>query len=351
MIKNKIILIANIPPPITGARYANKVSMEAMEDKFETVLISEDYNFSNEKTFFKKISQTIHTFWKVFSKTKKDDLVYICLNQTKYGFIRHFFILLLSCKINNSIVHLHGSQIFKEFEEGSFFFKQLTKYFFLKSKAIIVLGEMYLNHPLLKNHEEKSYVLKNFYDFEDFSDTTFRAFEPDKSSIKIIFFSNIIESKGIMDVINACKLLHEKGMRVELNIAGAILDKNFGKNFYSKINKNKFIKFHGVLESQEKWKLLHESHIFVLPTYYKQEGLPISLIEAMASGCFIITCNNGVINEAVVEKGVMFVKEKDPQSIFNAIYDLIKNPVKLNDSRRLNIHHSKNFTKKNTNKD
>ena len=45
MIKNKIILIANIPPPITGARYANKVSMEAMEDKFETVLISEDYNF------------------------------------------------------------------------------------------------------------------------------------------------------------------------------------------------------------------------------------------------------------------------------------------------------------------
>ena len=346
MIKNKIILIANIPPPITGARYANKVSKEALEDVFETVLISEDFNFSNEKTIFKKIIQTINTFLNVFFKTKKNDLVYICLNQTKFGFIRHFFILFLSRKINNAIVHLHGSQIFKEYDEGSFLFKQLAKYFFLRNKAIIVLGAKYLNHPLLKKHIDKSYVIKNFYDFEGFSDTTFRAFDPDKSPIKIIFFSNIIESKGIIDVIDACKLLYENGVEVELNIAGAILDKNFGKNFYSRINKNKFIKFHGALESKKKWKLLHESHIFVLPTYYKQEGLPISLIEAMASGCFIVTCNNGVINEVVAEKGAIFVMEKDPQSIFKVINDLRNNHVNLNDSRKLNIQHSKNFTKK-----
>ena len=54
---------------------------------------------------------------------------------------------------------------------------------------------------------------------------------------------------------------------------------------------------------EQKRKLLKECYIFALPTRYPNEGQPISILEAMGNGMFIITTNHAGIPD-IVEDGV-----------------------------------------------
>ncbi|MBW8003473.1 MAG: glycosyltransferase family 4 protein, partial [Planctomycetes bacterium] len=43
--------------------------------------------------------------------------------------------------------------------------------------------------------------------------------------------------------------------------------------------------------------LYRSSQVFCLPTYYRYEGQPISIIEAYASGCVVVTTDQGGIGD------------------------------------------------------
>ncbi len=49
----------------------------------------------------------------------------------------------------------------------------------------------------------------------------------------------------------------------------------------------------------KKRKLLKECYIFALPTRYRNEGQPISILEAMGNGMFIITTDHAGIPDIV----------------------------------------------------
>ena len=51
----------------------------------------------------------------------------------------------------------------------------------------------------------------------------------------------------------------------------------------------KNVTYYDGVYGEEKKYLLENMHYFVLPTSYKDETLPISMLEAMASGLYIIT--------------------------------------------------------------
>ena len=57
------------------------------------------------------------------------------------------------------------------------------------------------------------------------------------------------------------------------------------------------VTYYNGVYGQEKKKLLQEMHYFILPS--KEEALPISMLEAMANGLYIIVSNVGVISEVI----------------------------------------------------
>ncbi len=65
----------------------------------------------------------------------------------------------------------------------------------------------------------------------------------------------------------------------------------------------KFVKFLGVVTGEERRLCLQNSDLFVLPTYFEFEGLPLSILEAMSYGCAIIATDHAAISSAV-EDGV-----------------------------------------------
>ncbi|WP_082928843.1 glycosyltransferase [Rhizobium bangladeshense] len=91
------------------------------------------------------------------------------------------------------------------------------------------------------------------------------------------------------------------------------------------------IQFHGGLPHQEIKRLLDEAHIFVLPSVTAadgdMEGIPVSIMEAMAMGLPVVSTRHSGIPELVVDgSSGRLVDEKDVPALSSAMEDLASSP-------------------------
>jgi len=141
-------------------------------------------------------------------------------------------------------------------------------------------------------------------------------------TIRIVYLSNLLESKGILDLFEAVTIVRGQGKKIHLDVAGAIEPAIEDRvNAYLKELGNT-VTYHGVVEGEKKRELLLNNYIFCLPTYYSNEGQPISILEAMANGCVIVTTDHGGIGDIVNEEYGVFVEKRRPRSIANCFEEL-----------------------------
>ncbi|MEZ4823126.1 MAG: glycosyltransferase family 4 protein [Ignavibacteria bacterium] len=170
--------------------------------------------------------------------------------------------------------------------------------------------------------------------------------------MKIGFMGNLFESKGVLDVVNAAAIVLKKHPDVNFTIAGASpSDKDSAKEKADKIiNENglqESIKFPGVLTGKEKEDFFNKIDIFVFPSWYKYEGLPLVIPAAMSASLPVISVREtGVISEIVTENETgILINKKDPQKLAEAIDYLIENPeVRIEMGRKGREKFQKQFT-------
>ncbi|WP_444677370.1 glycosyltransferase [Halomonas sp. E19] len=91
------------------------------------------------------------------------------------------------------------------------------------------------------------------------------------------------------------------------------------------------INLHGALPHDEVQRLLKDADIFLLPSVTAsngdQEGIPVALMEAMASGMPVLSTSHSGIPE-LVEEGVSgyLVPERDSQGLAAKLLDLLQHP-------------------------
>ena len=79
------------------------------------------------------------------------------------------------------------------------------------------------------------------------------------------------------------------------------------------------IEFPGSVFGAEKWRLWLDSDVFVFPTYHT-EGLPYSLLEAMAAGCVPVTTPVAAIPDVMRDREHgLFVPIKDASALALAV--------------------------------
>ena len=143
-----------------------------------------------------------------------------------------------------------------------------------------------------------------------------------KSDVVFVKVANLINYKGHLDLINACKNIKSKNWK--LLIVGKGVDDTYKqvKDLITLYNLNTKI---FVLGSQENvFDILNLSHVGILTSH--EEGFSNSLLEYMASGLPIIATNVGGNNEIVKNNynGIL-VEPKQPNQIKVAIEFFINN--------------------------
>ncbi|WP_158161596.1 glycosyltransferase [Grimontia hollisae] len=107
----------------------------------------------------------------------------------------------------------------------------------------------------------------------------------DSDVFKLLYVGRLIKDKGVLDAINAHKLLLERGCRVKLTLLGDLYPNNPSSLSKSDVESLKrelgdTIEFCGFKDEIEQEYL--SSHILLLPS--KREGFPVCVMEATASG-------------------------------------------------------------------
>ncbi|GEM_PF-3483686 len=123
---------------------------------------------------------------------------------------------------------------------------------------------------------------------------------------RFAYLSRIAAGKGIFDLIDAAAILHRKGCRFSIDVYGfGDVQENIPNArelFDARVSKYGLQGVcipHEFIKGDEKYRALAGADIFVLPTY--QEGCPNALIEALASGLFVISTPVGAIPELVAD--------------------------------------------------
>ena len=146
--------------------------------------------------------------------------------------------------------------------------------------------------------------------------------------------ANLVIIKGHRYLIEACNLLRERRLQFKCKLAGEGPLRRELEELVERLSLTKEIEFVGHVPHQT---LLHfyskgDISIVVLPSIEtddgRKEGIPVSLMEAMAYGIPVISTYSGGIPELVQGAGLL-VYPKDSVSLANAIEQFIESPQLL----------------------
>ena len=300
--KISILLIGPFPGPLSGVSIANQVVSEVLIDdsQFEVDLINTSYSRFDEeigKFSFKKTFFYLALYLNIF-KIFKHKIIYITPGQTFYGILKYgFFIILGSIFRKELILHVHGNHLGEEYKSLNGIKKYIFYCLVSKFSKGIVLSDS-LKHNLTPFIDQGSiFCLPNFA--QDY------LYEEDKNlvndELRIFYLSNLMKEKGIICLLKALKNLEKYNITYKAKIAGNI-DEKFSKEILQLLNELENTKYVGVVNGEAKKNLLKWGNIFVLPTFYKMEGQPISIIEAMATKNVVVTTNHAGILDIFKDK-------------------------------------------------
>lgn len=325
-----ILVIGPFPLPVHGCSLANEVFVRqlANSDDLQVEIINTNaVNVSSNQVgafSFGKIISFLKSYKKI-ALIKKADIVYTTPGQTFFGIAKYIPFYWLCKRMGIPyIIHLHGNHLGNEYKKLTGIKRGIFAKYIKGASAGIVLSD-----SLRDNFEdlipaEKVYVAENFALNEviDYSNPV--KFD---DKLRLLYLGNLMKEKGILDVLDSLILLRNAGVPFTADIAGKIEDESQDLILDRLEQLKDNITFHGVVHGQDKVKLLYGANVFILPTYYKMEGQPISIIEAMAAGNIIVTTQFSGIPDIVGEKNGYFVKAKNPDSIYSTLVEINANLI------------------------
>lgn len=147
-----------------------------------------------------------------------------------------------------------------------------------------------------------------------------------RGGVAFVMATRLIAEKGVREYAQAAGRLKSRYDSVRFLLAGAIDDSpsSVDARELDEWGADGSIEYAGALEDVR--PLLHESDVLVLPSYYR-EGLPRSLIEAMACGLPVITTDWPGCRDCV-DDGVsgFLVAPRDSRALEQAMLRFIEEP-------------------------
>jgi len=335
--KPKILFILHLPPPIHGAAlmgsYIN--NSEKIKDDFECNFINLSASKSIESIGKLGIKKALFFIQLLIATTKallqkKYDLCYVTITSNGTAFYKDFFVIfILKIFRKNILLHFHNRGVEKGTRANKF--NRYLYNFVLGGKKTRVI----LLSPLLY-YDIKQYVepARIYYcangiptDYNSISDLPV---SKNDAPIRLLFLSNIIVTKGVFLLLDACAQLKKKNIAFECHFVGDWLDiteASFNQKV-TEMNLSNNVFAHGKKYDQEKNVFYKQSDIFVFPTLYDLEAFPLVLLEAMQFELPVIASNVGGIPDIVIDNETGYIVLKDNvNDLVDKLICLINDPM------------------------
>ncbi|NOU13659.1 MAG: glycosyltransferase family 4 protein [Methylococcaceae bacterium] len=282
-------------------------------------------------------------FWQTITRFKPD-IIHLNPSLDLKSFLRDgVFIFLAKQRSKPVVVFFRGWQLpFETVVSGhlNWFFKSTYK----KADAFIVLANAFsdrlskwgIDVPIyLANTAVANELLEGFSIDRKLSEI------PTTDIIRLLYLARLEKKKGVLELLEAVRILLEKGIDISLTIAG---DGPVMSEVRNQVENSellgKRVSIVGYVRGQAKIEILRTHQVYCFPTQYG-EGMPNSVLEAMAFGMAIVTCPVGGIADFFEnERMGVLLETTDPQKISDSIATLIDNRGRLINIARYNFEYA-----------
>ena len=323
-----VLFIMHMPPPVHGASMMGKYihDSEAANGAFDCHYI----NLATAKDLtdigkigVKKLVQFIKLLRNIRKEVKRwrPQLVYVTPNACGGAFYKDFVVVemlkSMGCKV---VVHYHNKGV--STRQDRWLDNLLYRKFFKDIKVILLSKRLY--------SDVKKYVrLEDVYFCPNGAPDVERGIVEKTNRItRLLFLSNLIEEKGVIVLLDALKMLKERGLSFVCDFVGGEtveIDKERFNREVAQRGLNGMVFYHGKKYGEEKETFLNEADIFVFPTYYHNECFPVVLLEAMEHALPCISTNEGGIADIIDDGETGFIVErKDVIALSDKLELLIK---------------------------
>ncbi|MDO1513695.1 glycosyltransferase [Maribacter confluentis] len=325
----KILFILHVPPPVHGSSIVGKFIKEnkRINSEFATSYVNLGTSNSIDeigKGGFRKILLYTKILISILKQLifNRPDLVYLAITAKGIAFYKDFIVVFLIKLFRvNLVLHFHNKGVSNY--QHKFIDHLLYKLTFKNTSVILLSEHLYYDVKKYVEPENVYYCPNGIPNMKVFHHTP--KDEQNFEVIHLLFLSNLIKSKGVFTVLEACKLLKAKGLKFDCTFIGGEgdIDKsNFNKELI-RLGIEDIVKYEGKKYGEEKEQAFSKADIFVFPTFYHNECFPLVLLEAMQYSLPIISTFEGGIPSIVLDNENGYLVNK------NDINSLIVNLSKL----------------------
>jgi glycosyltransferase involved in cell wall biosynthesis len=135
--------------------------------------------------------------------------------------------------------------------------------------------------------------------------------------VRFLFLGRVSQLKGVGELIDAAKILAERGVDFELLVVGHGDRRGIVEEYEARVREAGLegrMRFAGRLTGRDKFQAYANSDVFVLPSW--TEGCPNSVLEALGAGLFVVSTEVGALRDIIDEgKNGRLVRSKDHEHL------------------------------------
>lgn len=220
------------------------------------------------------------------------------------------------------LIHLHAAQMHHVYRTLSPFMQAVVRKVFSLAHEVVVLGEASRGFVLNELHCRPDRVHSVINGVP--GPTCPRRKESERQKFRILFLGNLLERKGVSDLLHALSGIEIPENEWEVTIAGGG-DVEGYREKAAKIGLGGNVRFFGWATQDQAAELLSKADVLILPSY--DEGLPLVILEALAHGVAVVCTPVGEIPFTLTHReNAFFVEAGDVQGIKKALEELMHEP-------------------------
>ena len=232
------------------------------------------------------------------------------------------------------VITVHGGDIDKMAAKGGKI-ASMTAYILQNAEAVIVVGERLKQDVIQKFgvQEERVHVMSMGVDT-----TVFKPYPKEETRMEldipaqekvVLYVGNLIEAKGLLELVEAFKLVKHESPDATLYLIGSPKDEGFMEKLAKHMLK------HDVKVVQQMPKPQNEiarwmaaSDVFVLPSHH--EGFGLVVLEAMATETKVVGTDVGGLSYLLADQAGIAVEPKNADSLADGIRQALNGEAVLN---------------------